>query len=122
MANELTVNIQAGLVNGNLREDFNFGPLRYDQAVVGAYSSAINVGTSEEVVATGDIGTFGYAFFRNTDATNYVDVGPESGGAMVGFLRIKAGQVAGMPLKPGITIRAQANTGAVKLFMLLLEA
>lgn len=122
MADELTVNIQASLVNGNLREDFNFGPLRFDQSTLGSYSSTVNVGTSEEVIATGDIGTFGYAFFRNTDAANYVDVGPESGGAMVGFLRIKAGQVAGMPLKPGITIRAQANTAAVKLKMLLLEA
>jgi hypothetical protein len=33
------------------------------------------VGTSEEVLVKGDVGTIGYAAFRNKDATNFVEFG-----------------------------------------------
>lgn len=121
MANEITVQIYGTLVNGNLRETFNNGPLQFTQTTAGSYSSTVVVGTAEEVILTGDIATLGYLFLINLDATNYVRVGPQSLGAMVPLLRIYPGMPGGMPLEPGVVIRAQANTADVRLKILIFE-
>lgn len=120
MANEIAVNCKLAVSNGNLSDSLTVNYKR-DQAAALSHNPVISVGTSEEVIATGDIGTLGFVMFQNLDSTNYVDIGPESAGAMVALIRLEAGDVALMRLKPGITIRAQANTAAVKLNMLLLE-
>lgn len=121
MANEITISAKLAVSNGNLSDNLTVNQ-RVDQAAALAHNPVIDVGTSEEVIGTGDIGTLGWVIFRNLDATNYVDIGPESGGSMVAMIRAEAGEVAGpFRLKPGITLRAQANTAAVKLAMLLLE-
>ena len=58
----------------------------------------------------------------NTDSTNYVQYGPKSGGAMVPFNKILAGQSHGpMYLDDSVTIRAKANTAAVRLKFMACE-
>lgn len=118
MADEIKVTIKASLENGSLKDSFNPGQLSIDQAASGAHCPVIDVGTSEEVISFGDVGSNqGVTIFANLDATNYVDIGPESAGAMVPLIRLKAGEQAVMRLKPGITVRAQANTASVQLQM-----
>ena len=68
----------------------------------------------------GDISTEGFIFIQNHDATNYVEFGPESGGAMVAIGRVKPGETAVMRLKPGVTMRAQANTASCNVQFFLL--
>lgn len=122
MANELQLAISATLTNGYLSEVFNPGTIQVTQTTLGSYAPVVSVGTSEEDMLAGDVGTLGYLFIRNLDAANYVTYGPKSGGAMVAFGRIKAGEAAAIRLEPGITLRWQANTAAVKVKVLLLEA
>lgn len=122
MANELTINVAAECVNGSFRSRFDLGnALKVDQAAIGAAAGVVNVGTSEEDLAHAELSVPGYAFFRNLDTTNYVTIGPKSGGAMVPLIKLKAGEVALMRLAPSVTIRAAANTAAIKLQMLILE-
>lgn len=122
MTNELTVNISSNLTNGNHKESFGSGTFRVDQDAIGAHSPVVIVGTSEEVMAVGDVSTLGWLFLQNLDDTNYVTYGPDDGGgSMVAFGRIEPGELHAFRLEPGITMRWQADTADVKVKMLLLE-
>ena len=78
----------------------------------------MNIGTSEETYAVPtDITAPGYLFIRNADATNYVQVGFAT---TVYHIRLKAGQVALLPIEPGETdVFLKANTAAcdVELYL-----
>lgn len=121
MADELKINVNARLDNGNFKDRFEPGQIAITQTAIGGHRPIVVVGTSEEVIATGDVSTLGWLLMRNLDATNYVDWGPESGGAMVAIGRIEPGEIAMFRLKPGVTIRAQANTASCKIDLRVYE-
>lgn len=123
MADELKYTLNVTHVNGDLKVSYASGQVGVDQTTKGAYQNVQVVGTSEEVIATGaDLTAFGYCLLVNLDATNYVEFGPESAGAMVAIGKLKAGEHAWLRLKPGITLRAQANTANVRLLVTILDA
>jgi len=77
-----------------------------------------SVGTTEEALAQGaDLGTPGYMFIKNMDATNYVEVGSTTG---VYDIKLKAGEVA-LYRHNSATVYAKANTGACLVEYLLIE-
>jgi hypothetical protein len=115
MANELKLTLDARLENGDFKDAFQPGQINVDQAAIGAHRPVAIIGTSEEVIATGDVSTLGWLILRNLDATNYITWGPESAGAMVPIGRLEPGEWAALRLEPGVTIRAQANTAQCKL-------
>lgn len=116
MADEISITSIIRVSNGAFNDLFAPSSLQITQSAIGQEASVQVIGTSEEVVTvSGDVSTLGVAAFQNLDTVNYVDIGPESAGALVGFIRLKAGEFGTIRLKPGITIRAQANTSAVKL-------
>lgn len=121
MAGVLTLNLSGNLVNGGDRDAWSHGSLSIVQAAIGGYRPIISVGTSEEDMLVGDVGTLGYLFLKNLDETNYITYGPKSAGAMVAFGRIKPGEEACIRLEPGVTLRWIANTAAVKVKVWLLE-
>ena len=121
MANEITVNINATCVNGYHRTPFQPSTKQITQTAVGEYSATWTVGTSEEDMSTGDITTMGLLGLLNTDTTNYVQIGPKSGGAMVPAMRLKPGEPNFIRCEPGVTWRAIANTAACKVKVWLLE-
>ncbi len=121
MADELKITINTRLVNGSFKDSFDPGQISIDQAAVGAHRPIVIVGTSEEVIATGDVSTLGWCIMQNLDDTNYVEYGPESGGAMVGWGRMEPGEPAIFRLKPGVTIRAKADTAACKVDVRIYE-
>lgn len=113
MANEITLSAALRVRNGSLISDCNPGNLQIDQAVArGPSPGSVNVGTSEEVISFAELATLGWLHITNLDPTNYVDFGPESGGAMVGALRIMPGKVAVFQMIPATVYRAKANTAA----------
>jgi hypothetical protein len=73
-----------------------------------------SVGTSEETLALGEVATnlAGYAWFYNTDATNYVEIGNATGAYQI---KLKAGEMALLRLDAWAGIYARANTAAVLL-------
>jgi hypothetical protein len=123
MANEITLTLKGLVVNGYLRSEFNPGALQFTQTTIGGHFPIVSVGTSEEDFDTGDVGiaNAGILMMRNLDTTNYVTYGPKSGGVMVAFGRIKAGEPAAFRLEPSITMRWIANTAAVKVQVWLLQ-
>ena len=121
MADEIQVNARVQITNSGYTDQWVFPSTRFDQSAVGAHNPIIDVGTSEEVISQGDVSTPGMVIFQNLDSTNYVEIGPESGGSLVPFIRLNAGEFALLWLTPSVTLRAQANTASVKLMMRLME-
>jgi len=78
-----------------------------------------SVGTSEEELAQGaDLGTPGYLFLKNLDATNYVEVGSTTG---VYDIKLLAGEVA-IYRHNSATVYAKANSAACLVEYILAEA
>ena len=72
--------------------------------------------TSGFSISFTDVTTPKECYFRNLDSTNYVDIGPNNGGTMLGLVRLLPGEHCVFPLLPGTVMRAQANTAAVQLY------
>ena len=121
MANEITITASMKVANGNLDESWRKANLKVNQTGKSAAGSVQEIGFAahEQIVLT-DIGTAGYAYFRNTDTTNYVEVGVDVGATFYAFMKLKPGEAAVLRLATG-TIYAQANTAAVKLQSRVLE-
>ena len=121
MANEITQTLTLTALSGNFSASASMTKSR-DQTNKLKYDATINVGTSEEVIAFGDLVTPRFMQVTNLDPSNYVRLGPESAGAMVPLARLVPGDSTQIPLEPGVTLRAQANTAPVKIALLALDA
>lgn len=121
MANEITVTMTARVVNGSFKAAFEPATKQITQSAIGAHCPVWNVGTSEEDLSLGDISTPGVIGLLNTDTTNYVQIGPKSGGAMVPIIKLKPGEPAFFRLDSGVTLRAVANAAACKVMVWALE-
>lgn len=123
MAGTLSLKIYGTLVNGE--QSLAFGSNTADSVVQtgqGTHAGVAVVGTSEEDLGIGDISTLGYLYIKNLDSTNFITYGPKSGGVMIDFGRLRAGEHAVIRLEPGITLRWVADTANVKVEFLLMEA
>jgi hypothetical protein len=76
------------------------------------------IGTSEESLQKGDVGTVGYVYIRNMDATNYVEIGTTSGQYSI---KLPAGKDCWF-FANGNTIYAKANTASVAVAYTIFEA
>lgn len=121
MAEEISLSMSMTLENGTLKESFLPGTVLIDQAVIGAHSPVVLVSTSEEDLDTGDISTLGRIAGVNLDTTNYVVVGPSTGGPLHPLMRLPPGEPFALRLEPGITWRWVANTSPCKVQIKLLE-
>jgi len=77
-----------------------------------------NVGTAAEAIGLGDIGTPGYFFIKNLDATNYLEILSATDGSVL--LKIKAGEFA-IGRFGAAAPAAKANTAAVNIEYLIVE-
>jgi len=74
-----------------------------------------NIATSAEAIDVGAVTSEGWAFFRNLDATNYIEIGWDATGFQSAF-KLLAGDFAVVPLNSARTWQAQANTAACDLY------
>ena len=93
MANEITLNLKLSVAKTYLVHTENPGTQSVTMTGTNAVGGVQNIGTTAEVLVVSDVGTCGYAYFRNTDATTSVDIGTGTG-TFVPFLRLKAGECA----------------------------
>lgn len=121
MANEIKVNLSIQVDNGEFSYPFNPGQKQINQDAQGFHGPIVTVGTTEEVMPTGDITTLGWLVCKNLDAANFVTVGVSTGGAMYPFQRLEAGESSAFRLEPGIILRWKADTSSVKIQQMLHE-
>lgn len=116
MSNEIQASLVVTVANGAFKDQFAPGSLAIDQAAIGAGGYTQKIGfAADEVVNFGDISVNGWCRLRNLDAAHYVVYGPESGGAMVAFGKLKPGEFAWLRIAPTVVMRAQADTAEVLL-------
>lgn len=119
MANEITVSARLKVNNGSLSFERNISSLSIDQAAVGGPTPGyVTIGTTEESIAFGELGTAGWLFMQNLDTTNYVEWGFATtvyGG------RLEAAEPALFRLNPSSTLYLKANTAACKCVVYALE-
>lgn len=119
MANEISITVAASLANVNLTDTISSLTKRITQTNQEMLSKVVSVTTSEADLDTTGITTLGWLYIRNLDATNYIQYGPKSAGAMVAFGKLKAGEFAILRLMTGITLRWVANTATCKVHVKL---
>ena len=91
-----------------------------DQTGTEVQSGQLDIGTSEETITwSADIGDEKWLVLRNLDPTNYVQIGFSTG---VYGIRLRAGDPMLIPLEPGTTIYALANTASCKVQYFVYEA
>lgn len=117
MANEISLSLSLRCANGNYEESFNGNNVRIDQAAVGGVGAVVTVLTNAaQQLTLGDVTTAGYMAVRNlstaTSGTAYVSIGSLSGTNLTEVVRLRRGNPAVFPVKPDITLGAQANAAA----------
>jgi len=124
MANEIKATVNVRMENGLSKDQFLPAAINITQSSIGYVSGIVSVGTAGENLAFPDISTLGVLVGRNLDGTNYVELGLSTSTGSTGKLGMKilAGEPFFFRLKPGINVRAKANTAAVDLERHLYEA
>lgn len=117
----LLITYGTNLVNGSLVDSVPTAQLSVAQNTSPGqiYSATPSIPTTAggTVIDLSSLTTLGYIVLINTDPTNYVTYGPESGGSMVALGRLNPGEAAQLRLDHGITLRALAHTAAVVLLV-----
>ena len=117
----MTVSGYINVVNVNFKDAWRPGAITVTNTNGRSSGGVQTIGTSAEtVVVSADLTAYGYAYFRNLNATNFITIGPDSTG-QIDFLKLLAGEYAIVPLKPGITIKATADTAACDLQYLVYD-
>lgn len=120
MSNEITFSVNFSVNNGGYSDTFNQNA-QFNQNAIGADASIVTVSTSGTAFTFQNVTTFGWIVLQNLDSTNYVEYGPVSGGSMIPFGQINAGEYQVFRLFPGITFKAQADTASVQLYYQLFQ-
>lgn len=82
-------------------------------------SGVQNIGTSEEAISLGDLGTPGWAWFKNLDGTNYIEIRPNTG--VADLIKLKPGEFALFRITSDAVPYAIANTAACNLEKIIFE-
>lgn len=123
MANEITTQVGLSLANGSLNDRVVLESDQVTQTIQWVLRDVLSIPTTAggTVIATTGLTTPGYCYVKNLDATNYVELGPTSGGAIIPFGKLKAGEQCLVRLAAGISLRALANTAAVKILIVIYD-
>lgn len=114
MAQEISINLRMRVTNGFLVHEDSVTNQLVDMTGLVASGGSQNVGTNSEAIVVNDVATAGYAFFRNTGPTNYIDLGTGTGTSFVAFSRLKAGESGCIRLGTNAPT-ARANVAPVNL-------
>jgi len=119
VADEITLNLKLAVSNGFLVQRFDPSTLTVTMTGTTAAGGAQTIATTVTSLGITNVSTCGYAYFRNTDATNYVEIGTGTG-TFVAFAKLKAGEAAILRLGTNAPT-ARANTAAVNLQYFILQ-
>ena len=119
MANEISISTRLLAKKSFLNVDHNVGTVTADLSGSTSAAGIVSIPTTAGGTALSLDGittaTMGYAFFRNIDATNYIEIGVQVGGTFYALVKLKAGEVALLRMNQTNPPYALANTAAVVL-------
>jgi hypothetical protein len=114
MANEITVTASLVVLNGSLSISRSLTKQVNQSVAFGGGPGTVAIGTAAggEVVPFTDYTAKGYCLIINNSAANFVQVGPESGGAIVPLLQIGPQEFNLVSFAPTAVVRAMADTAS----------
>lgn len=115
MANELNINFTMAYSKGESRLTIPGKQMLVDVSSQVRASNTQTIGTTHEALGMGDVASAGAAYFLNTDATNYVDIGVDVSATFYGLIRLMPGDFAFIPRMATNAPYAKANTSSVNL-------
>lgn len=122
MANEINISVNLQVNKG----DFTFNrqkQITVDQSGTGGGNpGTLSIGTSDTAVTFTGLTTPKYCFVQNLHASQTVDVGPDSGGAIVDLITLASGEIALFPLHASTTLRMQASGASTPVLVEAIEA
>ncbi|MFH1603759.1 MAG: hypothetical protein ABIH03_07615 [Pseudomonadota bacterium] len=122
MSNELTIAASMSYNKNGKRRTLSVSGQQVDVTGDGYIDNSQDVGfAAHEALVLGEVATPGWASFKNCDDTNYVQIGIDDGGTFEPFVKLLAGEETG-PMRLAGAPYAQANTGAVILSYIIVEA
>ena len=117
MANEITVSGSLSFSKNGAKAGLS-GSARADVTGSHYIADLADVGTTDESLSKGDIGTIGWCAFKNLDEDNYVSIGTD--GSTYPIV-LKAGEFITLRWNAA-AVHAKANTASVQLEYLMVEA
>lgn len=124
MANEITVFMKLSAVKGNLTVQpaqlSTTFTLNAAAPNVSGVTQSIGF-AAHEAITLGDVATNGWAWFKNTDSTNFVQIGVDVGSTFYPLVRLNAGEAGCFRLAHGVTPYAKSDTAAVVLEKYILD-
>lgn len=121
MANELTLSASLRFEKNSQVAQFYRGSRQFTVSGDEMIDMIVPVGTSEEAMPLGEIGTLGYCLVHNMDATNYVQI--RTGTSGTAMIRLNAGEFALFRFGSGVTAPYWiADTGSCRCRVMIIEA
>ena len=126
MSNEVTYQMQILLRNGGLVDSYATGSLTANQLAAALVRNVQSIAAGVVGVGTGDaldlgsVATPGWSVFINTDATNFVQVGFNTGGLFYPMLKLLPGETQSIRLAVAAPY-AMANVAPVRLFYIIYD-
>lgn len=120
MANEITLTALLSFAKGSYSDDMGEANDRVTMSGTHFHHTKQTIATSATALSVGSVATPGYFAAKNHDATNYVELRSGSSGADV--VRLNPGEICVFRWAADATLYAIANTAAVELEFLLIEA
>lgn len=118
MADEVTVTTSLQFAKGNVDLTLSDAAKTFDVTGTRYVRGVQAVGTSEEALDMGDISDPGWAYFRNLDASNYVEIFAATG--ETACIRLNAGESCCFRLVATAPF-VQADTSSVDLEYMIVQ-
>jgi len=119
MANEISISTRLYAKKSFLNVDHNVGVVTADLSGSTSAAGIVSIPTTAGGTALSldgiTIATAGYAFFRNIDATYYIEIGVQVAGTFYALVKLKAGEVALLRMNQTNAPYARANGTAANL-------
>lgn len=120
MANELTISGSMSFSKGGVTTSKSYTGKTVTVSGTKYTKIVQTIGTSEEALDLGDVGTPGYCIIENLDATNFVSIRRATGEG--NFLKILGGKAVGPLMLAATAPYAIADTANVAIELTLVEA
>jgi hypothetical protein len=119
MADEITAALTLKVANGNADFSRQIFETNFDQSAVGGNGGIMSVPTTAAgtAIPLGSLsgGNLGWAYFRNTDPTNFVEIGVQVAGTFYAFGKLPPGEFTLIQLNVTNAPYARADTAAVEM-------
>jgi len=121
MADELTYRHSLSVRKGTLVQSHDSGALLATMTGDNATGGVQAIGTGHGAIVIGaEVATTGWAWFRNTDTTNFVTIGVDAIGTFWPLVKLKPGETASFRLGTNAPY-AKADTATVNLHYMIYE-